>query len=173
MRREIEFTAGYDHREGSPTRDVKYDDLPDGKQVGCGGSQIRFYLIGDEGAVQFVMYTDWMPSDVVDDTRGPRVEDHTPREWMRGTRWEQTTAMQPRLPIAADLGYHSPTPHYDNQPAMDCTLLPQGECYYDGSGLNAEPVMAALFKGGSDAAWDALEDYYAETFGTIRERITP
>lgn len=44
---------------------------------------------------------------------------------------------------------------------MDCCYLEQGFCFYDGSGLNAEPVMAALFTGGDEAVWSALEDYYA------------
>ena len=66
--------------------------------------------------------------------------------------------------MPADLGYHSLTPRYHNQSAYTCDILPGGRCYYDGSGLNSEPVYERLVREGGEAVWDALEQFYRETF---------
>ena len=64
---------------------------------------------------------------------------------------------------AYDLGYHWPTPRYEDQSQMTCDLIPgQPECYYDGSSLNAEPVLDVLLSDGDEAVWKYLEDYYEE-----------
>ena len=67
-------------------------------------------------------------------------------------------------PLPADLGYHSPKPRYEDQSAMDdCDIL-GGECYYDGSGLNAERVYERLLREGDQGVWLALEGYYEDVF---------
>lgn len=42
-----------------------------------------------------------------------------------------------------------------------CEWLPDG-CFYDGSGLNGEPVMQRFIREGMDAVWDELETYYRQ-----------
>lgn len=37
----------------------------------------------------------------------------------------------------ADVGYHAPEPRYSGHDSIECDLLPEGHCYYDGSGLRA------------------------------------
>ena len=120
-------------------REIIFQAAYDKRTEGYGrhGVDIRFVLKGDAGAVQFVMFTDWPFNDLPSNL----------------------------FPMAADLGYHSPTPRYEGQdPTTECPYLDGKTCYYDGSGLNAEPVMQKLFTGGSDAVWAELESYYAETF---------
>lgn len=131
--REVQFQAGYDHR--------------DQREGGCHGLQIRFVLRGSEGAVQFLIYTDWLPSWVCDGSFGKTFK-HPP------------SPTYDLFPMAADLGYHWPTPRYEGQEERDCDLLPSGKCFYDGSGLNAELVMAELLTGGGEAVWKHLADYY-------------
>ena len=70
------------------------------------------------------------------------------------------------FPMAADLGHHWRTPPYEDCMSMDCDILEgRTSCFYDGSGLNAEPVMAALFTDGHDGVWRALDAYYASLVG--------
>jgi hypothetical protein len=67
---------------------------------------------------------------------------------------------------ATDLGYHARVPRYGEQQRMDCDFLPDGYCYYEGSGLAAEPVLEAFLSHGPHAVWAALGNYYAEVFYT-------
>jgi hypothetical protein len=153
LTREIRCEPGYDYRE----TDL---DKPSGQRRGCHGMNMRWLLHGEHGTVQFVIYTGWLPSWVVDDGDpfGPRVDDRR----ARGTG-----------PMAADLGHHWDTPTYPGEdgPRSDCHLRPSGRCFYDGSGLNAEPVFAKLLTGGHDAVWAALEEYYAQCDVSARELI--
>ena len=100
---------------------------------GVHGVDMRWFLIGPAGVVQFVVYTGW----------------HL-----------DVTPPAPHGPMAADLGYHWPTPRYQEQTAMQCDLLSAGHCYYDGSGLNAKHPWRILREQGSEAVWSYLEDYY-------------
>ena len=102
-----------------------------GSQYGVHGMGIRFLLRGPKGCTQFVMNTGWVPG-----------------ESMGLTTFNM-------FPMAVDLGYHAVVPQYGdlNDPdedwrpyTLDCVYLPSGKCYYDGSGLNAEPVMVAFIK---------------------------
>lgn len=114
------------------------------KNYGIHGVSIRFVLKGDKGAVQFLMYTPW----------------HLPSVDKSG--WPESL----NEPMAADLGYHSLMPRYDGQSVIqkECPYLDGRPCYYDGSGLNAEPVMETLIAEGSDGVWKKLEEFYAELF---------
>lgn len=122
------------------------------KDYGVHGAGIQFYLTGPEGTVQFKVSTGWMLPETY--------------EW-----WESTGRGRHRrlddYPMATDLGYHSPTPRYEGQTPIatrgECEFI-DGDCYYDGSGLNAEPVLARLIAEGHDGVWSALEDYYREVF---------
>lgn len=120
----------------------KRDPVP-AKNYGIHGVDIRFVLQGEKGAVQFLMYTDWFLPET-----------------------EASPALSRLTPMAADLGYHSiAKPDYmavaDDR---DCDLLPSGRCYYDGSGLMAEPVLERLLREGDEGVWAALTDYYLSHF---------
>ncbi|MHB1937025.1 MAG: hypothetical protein ACYCOR_10620 [Acidobacteriaceae bacterium] len=127
-------------------RDVVFEPAYDNRRDGYGihGAQIRFLLSGDEGVVQFLIFTDW----------------HLPGVGQLGKYGERIAK-----PMAADLGYHSPDPKYEGQTKSECSLLDGGFCYYDGSGLNAEPVFETLIAEGGDGLWKALEKYYQQMFG--------
>jgi hypothetical protein len=47
-----------------------------------------------------------------------------------------------------------------------CDYVDGGVCYYDGSGLNAEPVFDLLCEKGGEAVWKRLEEYHAQIFGS-------
>lgn len=111
------------------------------------GVNLRFLLKGPEGAVQFLLSTNWHLPHIQSELEG-RV-DHLFCH-----------------PLPADLGYHSPVPRYErHEPlTLNCDVLGGGPCYYDGSGLNAEPVYERLLREGSAGVWAALEEYYKEIF---------
>jgi hypothetical protein len=108
------------------------------------GVEAKWVLIGSKGAVQFLLYTQWMLPESPE-PKSPLV----------------------RKPMPADLGYHAYEPQYEGQYRMDsCDLLDiEGGCYYAGSSLNAEPVFERLLREGGDAVWDGLEFYYRAVFG--------
>lgn len=111
------------------------------------GMDLRFVLIGELGATQFLMFTDWVP-------REPKGR--------RGS-WSAS------FPMAADLGFHWKTNPWGDADfggkMPDCDWLGGAGCYYDGSGLNAEPVMARFIAEGFDAVWEELERYYRDVAG--------
>lgn len=108
------------------------------KNYGIHGVNIRFVLQGPGGATQFLLFTNWHLPEVEIDSQEP---------------------------MPADLGYHSPTPRYEGQDHNAvCDLLGMTGCYYDGSGLRAEPVYEALLREGSDGVWRILEEEYDSLF---------
>lgn len=141
MDRRIEFRPAFDKRHPDPK-----------KNYGIHGAEMHWYLVGELGAVQFVVYTNW---------HLPHVKAEGEMTWREPFLWQ---------PMPADLGYHSPKPLYEGQHAReDCHLLPPGcKCHYDGSGLNAGPVFDTLVREGHEAAWKEMENYYIETFGELR-----
>jgi hypothetical protein len=166
----VEMQPAFDKRDPDPR-----------KNYGIHGVTLRMILKGAEGAVQFVLYTNWQLPHVMEEqlARG----DHLFCE-----------------PLPADLGYHSPRPMYeghepmgakrtkfiDNDGRFDevyplntldkiieseptgtfdpCPYLDGKPCYYDGSGLQAERIYNVLLAEGSDGVWRALEEYYRSTF---------
>ena len=132
LERRVEFSPAFDKRNPNPA-----------KNYGIHGVDLRMYVVGPRGAVQFVLYTDWHLPHVDEELRA------------KGARL---------APTPADLGYHSPIPTYEGQEDYsrdDCHLL-GGRCYYDGSGLNAERIYDVLLREGSDGVWRELEAYYDE-----------
>jgi len=131
--RRIEFSQAYDKRHPNPK-----------KNYGIHGLEMRFYLIGKEGAMQFVIFTNWML---------PHVEMKHHENWC------------PNKPMAADVGYHSRKEMYKDQTVMtgDCPII-GGPCYYDGSGLMAEDVFKIFVAHGSEGMWKDLERRYKTTF---------
>lgn len=136
--RKVEITPAFDKRDPNP-----------GKNYGIHGAEIRFVLLGSAGAVQFLLYTNWML---------PHVQRELDAKHSNHSHCH---------PLPADLGYHSLTPRYEGQESRpDCQYLDGKPCYYGGSGLNAQRVYDVMVAEGGEAMWRALEDYYAETFAT-------
>lgn len=127
--------------EFTPAYD-KRDPVP-AKNYGIGCVDVGFYLRQDGRAVQFKMYTGW----------------YLPQNKAAGLR---TSDM---FPMAADLGYHSPVPSYEGHtPLTDNCPIIEGQCFYDGSGLNAQPVMDRLIAEGHSAVWEELDRYFKLIF---------
>lgn len=111
---------------------------------GAGGSHgrssmgIRFVLIGKKGAVQFLIWTGWLPEP-------------------------EPFRMEKTVPIPADLGIHAKTLLWNQQPRFDCKYIPAG-CYYDGSGLRAADPFRVLLSHGEQALWSYLEAEYLYQF---------
>lgn len=145
MERIIEIIPAFDKRYTTP-----------GKNYGVHGVDMRFVLKGNEGAVQFVLYTNW---------HLPHVEKELD---------SRTDIGFPHLschPQPADLGYHSPRPVYEGHKVVNdkCPYIDGRPCYYDGSGLNAEEVYKVMVEKGGDAMWKELKDYYDRTFKKVEE----
>jgi hypothetical protein len=136
FKKEIRFTKAWD-RNNPP------DGAKAGEDYGIHGVEIYFVLTGDKGAVVFQLMTGWN----ID-------ESDTQKGYAIGC-----------YPMATDLGYHSFKRKHDYQTKREnCAFLGDKPCYYDGSSLNAEPVLAMLIKDGTDVVWKELEDYYNQVF---------
>lgn len=103
--------------------------------------EMRWYVRGPGLVVQFVVSLGWVRP-------GRTLEGAYPKAW--------------------DLGYHSDRPRYSGQKPFDCDKLPGGECYYDGSVLQAEEVLRLLIEEGDEAVWSYLAGYFSHV---LRERI--
>lgn len=130
-----------------------YDKRAEGYGQHC--VEMCWYLHGEKGVIQFVLFTGWYLS-IIGKPSTDWQELHSGRYQ---ASWDDTNK-----PMPADLGYHSPVPMYEGQAKLTCHLLPAGECYYDGSGLNAYRIFAVLVHEGGDAVWRALEAEYALRF---------
>jgi hypothetical protein len=184
MERIVEMLPAWDKR-----------DADSSKNYGIHGVELRMVLKGEEGAVQFVLYTNWHLPHVTDSllqglgenvqylpgfklkVRGNLTDEqvdsitnqtfkqlqNTARVNLHALRMDVKTRFSP---MPADLGYHSPIPHYEGQIVVDehCKYLDGRPCYYDGSGLNALRVYNILLEKGSEGVWKELEEYYENTF---------
>lgn len=126
-----------------PSWDKRSDDPT--KNYGIRGVNMIMVLKGELGAVQFVLFTGWFL---------PKLKE------------ELGATLSTHYPMPADLGYHSPTPVYDEHTcsSANCEYLDGKPCYYDGSTLNAEPIYQTLLEEGSEGVWKKLEAYYNEIF---------
>ena len=174
----VEFEPAFD----------KTDPDPD-KNYGVGAAKIRFVLKGPEGAVQFLVHTGWYLPHLwrgllQAETKwakehptygplsiGPEGWDlgyHSPRPMYDGQTPMGAVEVSfkdgayedllgngdmVKMPTSRETGTFDPCQYLDGAP-----------CYYDGSGLNAKPVMELLLREGSDAVWARLEEYYDDTF---------
>lgn len=139
FKQKVILTPAYDKRHTDPH-----------KNYGIHNAELRMILIGDKGAVQFVMSTGWYLPHV--EAELDANHKHRSKAW--GT----------------DLGYHSYTPMYEEQSRCRdaCEYLDGKPCYYDGSTLNAEPVFNLLVSEGFEAVWKRLKIYYKDTFNNER-----
>lgn len=132
LEREVVFNPAFDKRNSDPR-----------KNYGIHGVDMRMYVKGPRGAVQFVLYTGWMLPHVRSETGNSE-------------------------PLPADLGYHSPIPLYEDQFGQEsCSALGGARCYYDGSSLNADRIFDVLLNEGSDGVWRELEAYYDEVLPSL------
>lgn len=147
--RRIEWRPAFDRRHPDPA-----------KNYGIHGVEMRWLVVGPEGAIQFLVFTGWQLPHVVKEF------EQKPCSRMFGTcscgAWSK--------PMAADLGYHSRVPRYEGQSAIDenCEYI-GGPCFYDGSSLNAEQPFELLLSNGEAAVWQFLEGYYADTLAPADE----
>lgn len=136
LKREIAFTPAFDKRHSDPK-----------KNYGIHGVEMRWYVRGPKGTIQFVVMTGWdLPA-----VRAERKGNH------------RTCDL---FPMPSDLGYHSPRPMYEDQSPMNdkCEMVEGGVCYYDGSSLGAESVFDLLVKEGHESVWRRLEQEYRKRF---------
>lgn len=126
-----------------PAYDRRHED-PD-KSYGVHGVDIKFVLKGEEGAIQFVLFTGWQLPHVAREQGKPL----------------------DCFPLPSDLGYHSPIPRYEgHKPVTEpCEWLQGGPCYYDGSSLAAEAVFEILLREGDEGVWAELEKTYQRWLG--------
>lgn len=181
-----EWEPAFDRRDPDPK-----------KNYGIHGVTMRWVLKGSQGAVQFLVFTQWMLP-------------HVAQERIRRTRLR--AALSPKdfemdiktsyQPMAADLGYHSRVPLYDGQEPMGsvnyklgtddtkeglerftsirtetgtftpCPYLDGAPCYYDGSGLQAETVLTILIEKGGEAVWQYMEECYHSHFDEAQEKAS-
>lgn len=127
---------------------------PSSQRYGRHSMQMRWLLRGPRGAAQFLMSTGWTPEPAPADPRWPSL-----RDWM-------TTS-----PSGWDLGYHARVPQYkgaEQYGEQPCEYL-GAPCWYDGSSLAADGVLAAFFDRGEMGVWDALR----ERHDALRITTTP
>jgi hypothetical protein len=176
-----EWEPAFDRRSSNPK-----------KNYGIHGVSMRWVLKGSKGAIQFVVYTQWMLPHVYQEqiekfklvcaTEPDKIEMDLKIFWQ---------------PMAADLGYHSKVPMYDGQEVMGayeyklkvdetmegferfehvctptgtftpCPYLDGAPCYYDGSGLQAERVLEILIEKGGEAVWQYMEECYHSRFNEV------
>lgn len=65
-----------------------------------------------------------------------------------------------------DLGYHSYKPMYDGHTSMGpCVELDNADCYYDGSGLQADTLYQKFLETEDpEVIWTELENFYNDIF---------
>lgn len=150
----IEFSPAHDCILRQPCKFGSAACRPgEGGSHGRGAVTMHWYLRGERGVAQFMVFTGWhLPETAAKLNEPPmRLSPVTGRTW------------NPMEPNPADVGYHSPRPlHGGEIRREDCRIL-DGPCYYDGSGLAADEPFRLLVEHGSDAVWDFLADYYHQT----------
>lgn len=146
MKQLVQISPAYDKRNSDPD-----------KNYGVHGCDLRFVLKGELGAVQFVIFTNWQLP-------------HVTKEYKQKIYEHPDYADIYFLPMAADVGYHSPIPQYTGQESTfnSCEYLDDKPCYYDGSGLHAESLFEKMLFDGDKAIWSELESYYKSTFGELK-----
>ncbi len=130
----------------SPAFDKRHTDP--NKNYGIRSMLIWFILKGDKGAVQFQIDTGLYLPHVAEELWNRSDREYNP---FRGDGW--------------DIGYHSIVPQYEGQTQMDCEMF--GQCYYDGSSLQASEFFPKFLEGGSDVVWEMLEERYTDMFGEM------
>lgn len=109
-------------------------------EPGGGRMRVRFLLSGEKGATQFLwnVFTEG-------ESRSP---------------WSLGIAVD--APEGRDLGFHAASPRdwQSDDDRIECDVLPQGYCYYDGSPLQGERLGERFHELGEEVVWATLEDRY-------------
>ena len=142
----IDFSPAYDKRNPNPK-----------KNYGIGSVQIRFVLRKDNKAVQFLFGTDWYLPETVKEYKQIGNKHETVPCNLRG---RSSCGVE-----GWDVGYHSPTSTYKDQPLFKKCDYIKGGCYYSGSGLYAHENSEILIREGSEGVWKFLEKEWIVTFG--------
>lgn len=154
LERRLVFEPGH---HGNPKAKNRPGDL---NHWGVAAMRMRFLLVGPHGATQFLLGTGWYLPETY---RWWLDSGRMPPGRFGGPLNELDPRHGPAMP--ADLGYHAYEPRYEDQSSYECDVLANTErCYYDGSGLNAEPVFDRLLREGEDGVWAELWDYYRSLF---------
>ncbi|UYN89869.1 MAG: hypothetical protein KIT08_01200 [Anaerolineales bacterium] len=129
-----------------PAFDKRHTDPK--QNYGIGAVTVRFVLVGEKGATQFVMSTGW---------------------YLKHNHDELAKKAHSGLaPMAYDWGYHAREPQYEGQSPMGaCEYLDGANCYYGGSSLYADKIMEQFFANGEEWLWDELHKEYNERFGEM------
>jgi hypothetical protein len=143
LERRIDVEPAFDKRHPDPN-----------KNYGIHGVTIRWLVIGNLGAIQFVVYTNW---------HLPEVQQEIVHKCHGATGKYDFCRL---TPMAADIGYHSYVPQYEGQETIteSCPYLNGKPCYYDGSSLQAEEYFEILVREGGEALWVKLEQTYSNRF---------
>lgn len=140
FKKKISIRPAYDKRNSDPN-----------KNYGIHGSDLLFTLIGDKGAVTFLLYTNWHLPHVVDEFE--RRPDHIICR-----------------PLPADIGYHSPYAMYEGQEPREKVCEYIGvPCYTDGSASYADEFYKELVEKGSKGLWRKMKKYYESRFENKKE----
>jgi hypothetical protein len=104
-----------------------------------------FTLIGEHGAVTFMLFTGWHLPHVVEEY--------------------EIKGADILKPMPADIGYHSPYDMYEGQePREDVCEYIGVPCYQDGSALYAQEFYRELVEKGSKGLWKKMIKYYKQQF---------
>jgi len=70
--------------------------------------------------------------------------------------------------MGTDVGYHSRVPVYEDHEPYKCNLVPEKQCYYDGSALESDRWYHLWQCSGDKVIWRLLEQEYEYRFGELR-----
>ena len=138
-----EMGNGFTHEiKWVPAFDKRSSDQ--NKNYGTHGAEMQWYLTGPNGVIQFIVFTSWHLTHVQKELDEKPINHNYPHITCG--------------PTAANIGYHARIPQYEGQTllANECKRLNGDPCYYDGSGLNAKPILQTLISDGEEAVWKAM-----------------
>lgn len=136
FKKKIQIRPAFDKRCTDPHKDY-----------GIHGCDMLFTLIGEHGAVSFIIYTNW----------------HLPhvKEELENRRGDYFMFQ----PLPADIGYHSPHPMYEDQEPRHKVCEYIGvPCYTGGSSIDADEYYKELVEKGSKGLWKKMIKYYKDIF---------
>ncbi|MCJ7767420.1 hypothetical protein MUP79_03395 [Candidatus Bathyarchaeota archaeon] len=150
LTREVLFMPAYDKRDPNPA-----------KNYGIGSVRIAFIVKGSRGAITLSFYTNWyLPETVAEYRTG----------FKRADGSFGVSDLEAGEPVKAfSYDYHSKTQRFEGQIKYeDCQYL-GGDCYTDGSCLNADPFKKLLLEKGSDGVFEEMEKDYIQHFHEGRQ----
>lgn len=149
-----EKEARFDHRVVfEPGYNYLHETGP--RRRGQHGMGIRFSLIGEAGATQFLMNTMWTPLGEIDKASSVREAVHCDH-----FDYRFSTSGLVRPPSGMHVGIHWRTPLYDDDTSAGKCDLWDGECYYDASFGASDAVLRDFIAEGDKAVWRHLEEWY-------------